>query len=357
MAVLAAACTRPGAGPGGAGLATGGPAARPEAPVTTMATVPEGPPVEAPALPLKGCPPPPRKPGTGVPGPVYVPPRFVPENQLPAPLEPGQWRSDLAPIEGKGMWLWKYFQSEGGNPDAIVERAVATGLRQLWVRVGDTRDGFYAKDVLDALVPRAHRRGIAVIGWGFPFLHDPVGDAAWSEQALAWRGPGGERLDGFSPDIEMASEGVAITEARARVYLGLVRRAAGERLVVATVYWPSDSRWPDRYPYAAMAPYVDAFAAMAYWGCAEPGGVAATSVERLRTLRPVHAIGTGYDASVDGGRGAAPDAHETNRFLDVARRGGALGASFWVWHYMPAEQWSALATFPWPVAAPAVRRR
>ncbi len=299
-------------------------------------------------MPLAGCPPPPRPPGTPTPRPVYVPPRLVPEAELPAALAPGQWTANLAPLEGKGMWLWKYSQSEGGDADAIVAKAAATGLRQLWVRVGDSRYGFYAKDVLDALVPRAHRAGIAVIGWGFPFLHDPVGDAAWTAEALAWRSPDGHVLDGYSPDIELASEGVAITETRVRVYLGLVRQAAGDRMVVATVYWPNATRWPDRYPYKAIAPYVDAFAPMAYWGCSEPGSVAQQSVERLKTLRPVHAIGTGYDASVDGGRAAAPNAHETNRFLDVARRGGALGASFWVWHYMGDEQWSTLSAFPWP---------
>ncbi|HEX6596024.1 MAG TPA: hypothetical protein VF045_03765 [Acidimicrobiales bacterium] len=351
LALLLAACA-----PGDDGAAlSGGPvdlqggAPAPTVPALPVnVTVPLASPVEAPPMPLAGCPPPPRPPGTPTPSPVYVPPRLVPEAELPAALAPGQWTASLAPLEGKGMWLWRYRQSEGGNADAIVAKAVAAGLRQLWVRVGDSRDGFYAKDVLDTLVPKAHRAGISVIGWGFPFLHDPVGDAAWSAQALAWRSPDGHVLDGYSPDIELASEGVAISEIRVQVYLGLVRQAAGNRMVVATVYWPNATRWPDRYPYKAIAPYVDAFAPMAYWGCSEPGAVASQSIERLKTLRPVHAIGTGYDASVDGGRSAAPSAHETNRFLDVARRGGALGASFWVWHYMGDEQWSALSAFPWP---------
>jgi hypothetical protein len=51
----------------------------------------------------------------------------------------------------------------------------------------------------------------------------------------------------------------------------------------------------------------------------------------------------------EGGRAAAPDAAETTRFLDVARRGGAVGASFWVWQSTGPQQWSALAAFPWPL--------
>jgi hypothetical protein len=227
---------------------------------------------------------------------------------------------------------------------------VAAGVRQLWVRVGDSQSQFYAKSVLDDLVPRAHKRGIAVIGWGFPYLFDPVGDARWTADALAWRSPAGDTLDGFSPDIELQSEGVAISELRVRVYLSLVRKAAGARLVVATVYRPSDTLWPDTYPYTAMVPYVDAFAPMVYWGCLEPGQLVATAVQRLATLRPVHAVGEGFDMTDSGGRTAAPDALETRRFLDSARRAGALGASFWVWQDMDTEQWDAMAAFPWPSA-------
>ncbi|MEW6155738.1 MAG: hypothetical protein AB1673_17425 [Actinomycetota bacterium] len=369
-ATLSAACGVPASGPGGS--LAGGPgtgAARGDPPVPpgglTVAAFRQGAapppggaqasatprsPVDAPGLPLPGCPPPPRPPSAGPvdPGPVYVPPVLVPEADLPAPVPPGQWTPQLGPLEGKGMWLWKYFQSEGGNADAIVERAAAAGLRQLWVRVGDSKDGFYARDVLDQLVPRAHRRGIAVIGWGFPFLFDPVDDARWSAEALSWRSPDGHVLDGFSPDIELQTEGVAISEARATVYTSLVRQAAGDRLVVATVYRPSDRLWPDRFPYAAIAPYVDAFAPMVYWYCLEPGTVTAQAIERLGTLRPVHPIGQAYDGTPDGGRGGPPTAHETNRFLDVAVRHGALGASFWVWHLAGEEQWSAVAAFDWP---------
>jgi hypothetical protein len=273
---------------------------------------------------------------------------LVPEAELPEPVPaPATLAADLAPIEGKGMWVWRMGQTEGGDADAIVRRATGAGLTQLWVRVGDSHDGFYAADTLAALVPKAHQAGLAVVGWGFPYLHDPVDDARWSAEALAWRGPGGVALDGFSPDIELATEGVVLTERRARVYLGRVREAAGDRLLVATVYRPTDRLWTGPYPYTAIADYVDAFAPMVYWGCTEPGAATAEAVERLSRLRPVHVIGQGYDAGVDGGRPGSPSATETVRFLDVAARDGAIGASFWVWQSIDDEQWEAMSAFPW----------
>ena len=65
------------------------------------------------------------------------------------------------------------------------------------------------------------------------------------------------------------------------------------------------------------------------------------AIERLAPLRPVHLIDQAYDMGPDGGRAAPPSADETRRFLDVARRGGATGASFWVWQHMNAEEWDA----------------
>ena len=337
-------------------------AAPPPAPAPTAAAPTTAPPstlapTRAVSLPLPGCPPPPRPPGTGTP-PPYRPPRLVPEAELPAAQPAPAVANDLGAFGGKGMWIWKTLQTEGGDVDKVVARATASGLRQIWVRVGDTRDGFYAADYLSRLVPKAHQAGLAVIGWGFPYLHDPAFDAAWTIQAVNWKAPDGSRLDGFSPDIELASEGVILTERRITVYLGLVRPAAGAMPMIATVYRATDARWNGTYPYRAIAPYVDAFAPMVYWGCVEPGGATLESVERLASLKPVHVIGQGYDAGPEGGRTGAPSAEETVRFLDVARRAGAIGASMWVWQSMPDHQWDALSSYEWPLtAAPQPTRR
>ncbi len=312
-------------------------------------------PTSAIATPLPGCPPPPRPPGTGPPPPPYRPPRLVPEAALPPAAPAPAVANDLSPLSGKGMWIWKTLQTEAGNVDAVVARARATGLRQIWVRVGDSRDGFYAAEYLSRIVPKAHAAGIAVIGWGFPFLHDPEFDAAWSVEAVNWRAPDGSRLDGFSPDIELASEGVVLTERRITLYLGIVRPAAGAMPIVATVYRATDARWNGSYPYRAIAPYVDAFAPMVYWGCVEPGAATLESVQRLASLKPVHVIGQGYDAGPEGGRVGPPSAAETVRFLDVARRAGAVGGSLWVWQFMPDEQWDALSTYVWPLSQAAVQ--
>jgi hypothetical protein len=256
------------------------------------------------------------------------------------------------------MWIWEWGSTDGGNAAEMVQQAVSAGLHQLWIRVGDSMNGFYGADELDALVPVAHAHGIAVIAWGFPYLWDPVGDAGWTAQILDWRAADGQRVDGYSADIEESTEGVMLSAQRAAVYLELVRQAAGSRPVVATVYPPTDVNWKGAYPYRAMAPYVDAFAPMVYWECTDPGTDSAQDVARLSTLRPVHVIGQAFNFAGEGGRTDSPSAAEIDEFLSAGRRAGALGASFWVWQEATSEEWGAVAGFPWrPVkSTPAPRR-
>lgn len=297
----------------------------------------------APAHP-KPCPPPkrPRRPYT-----PWKPPVFVPDTRLPAPAALRPRRVDLDAIRGKGMWIYQWPRTERGDVAAVVGRARAAGLTQVWVRSGSTKSGFYAAPVLHDLLPAAHAAGLSVVVWDFPYLHDPVGDARRAAQTLAYTAPGGHRVDGFSPDIETAGEGTIASARRAAVYLSLVRRAAGNRPVIATVPRASDQRMRT-YPYATMARYVDAFAPMVYWSCREPGALAVQSLQRLVKLRPVHLIGQAYDMGDEGGRPGNPTAREIWRFLDAGRRGGAIGVSFYVWQTSTADQWRALGAFPWP---------
>ncbi|HVS42723.1 MAG TPA: hypothetical protein VMU20_10670 [Candidatus Dormibacteraeota bacterium] len=319
------------------------------APVVPAATpAPPSPPPPASAAPtglaLAGCPPPPAPP------PPYVPPWhpavLVPESALPPPAPATSPAAPLTAVSGKGMWVWQYRKTEGGEPQAIVDRAVATGLHQIWVRVADSQDGFYGDDELASIVPRAHRRGLSVIAWGFPHLYDPVADAGWSKAVLDWRAPEGDRVDGFSADIETSTEGVELTGRRAALYLSLVRQARAGRPLIATVYPPTD-RWMSAYPFAAMAPYIDAFAPMIYWECRDPGVAAAEAISRLARMRPVHLIGQAFSFGDVAGRVDLPSAAELERFMAVARSRGATGVSFWVWQSMDPEEWAELAAFPW----------
>ena len=135
--------------------------------------------------------------------------------------------------------------------------------------------------------PRAHRAGLAVDRLGLPLPPRPGRRRPLERRGPGLAGPGrGWPSTASAPTSSWPPRGSSLTERRARVYLGRVREAAGDRLLVATVYRPTDRLWTGAYPYTAIADYVDAFAPMVYWGCTEPGAATAEAVDRLVPAPP-----------------------------------------------------------------------
>lgn len=267
-------------------------------------------------------------------------PPAVADAALPAPLPRRPKATDLAAITGKGIWVTNWAKDDV-DASKLVAKAKAAGLSSIWVRSGGSRQGYYGGRVLPTLVPAAHRAGLKVIAWDFPFLSDPAVDALRAKKALA------TGIDAFAPDIETTAEGTYATSRRVSLYLSIVRAYAGSRPIAATVPRPTPKRLKS-FPYAAFSPYADVFTPMVYWSCNEPGLLVQQSLTKLGRYLPVSPVGQAYDMRDDGGRGGLPTRAETWRFLDSARRGGAIGASLWTIETIGGAQWSALSAYPWP---------
>ena len=282
------------------------------------------------------CPPPPLPPGP--PGTPLGPPA-IPESAIPIVKAPPVRQVSLAAISGKGIWITDWPEAP---PDvaSIVATAHAAGLHQLWIRTGSTHDGYYAAATLKVLIPLAHADGIAVIAWDFPTMSNPRVDARRARAAI------NAGVDGFGADIESSAEGTYLTARRVAYYLSLVRRAARNLPVVAIVPPPS-TYWLANYPYSAEAPFIDVFSPMVYWSCTEPGTAVATAMTPLANMRPLAPIGQDYDMADEGGRHGLPTGQEIWRFLDVAHRRGAIGASLYDLESGGPAQLTALAAYPW----------
>ncbi len=322
---LSGATPQAGAAPSGA--ASGSPSDAPSRPATPY-------PLPAPAVDPPPCTKLPVRPP-----PPPLPPPAVPEPSIPVVASPRPRHVSLAALNGKGIWVTA-FPGDPLSPASLVEAARRAGLEALYVRTGSSTDGFYGSPLLKKLAPLAHRYGIAVIAWDFPTLSDPAADAGRAADAL--------RLgaDAFSPDIEEKPEGTHLTARRVAYYLSLVRKDAGSRPVIATVPRPTSLSLA-AYPYAAEAPFVDAFAPMVYWSCTEPGAAVAVAIEALRPLRPVVPIGQDYDMEREGGPARLPSGSAVWRFVDVARRYGAIGVSLYDLESGGPVQLAALTDYPW----------
>jgi hypothetical protein len=276
--------------------------------------------------------------------PPVLPPAAVAEEALPAPLPPGPKATDLSAVAGRGIWVTNWPTTDVDVP-GLVARARDAGLQSIWVRTGGTRQGYYGDKVLPELVPAAHAAGLKVVAWDFPFMSDPMADAVRAKQALD------AGVDAIAPDVETTYEGTYATPRRVELYLSLVRSYAGTRPVAATIPRPTPKRL-ETFPYAAFPAYADLFVPMVYWSCNEPGELVAQSMQHLGALLPVHPVGQGYDMGKEGGRPGLPTFAETWRFLDAAKRGGAVGASLWTIEQVGPEQWEALRLYPWDTVTP-----
>ena len=263
--------------------------------------------------------------------------------RAPSPIVPSA-RGAL-PV-GKGMWMWKPEAAEGGDPEAVVQRARAAGLTHIYVRTGSSKMGFHAAQYLSDLLPRAHREGIRVYGWDFPYLFDVQADVNRAVQAITFEAPGGHRIDGFSADIETTREGVNITAAGAAAYGATLRRAVGMAYpLIATV--PRPSPVLVTYPFAEVVASFDAIAPMVYWLNREPAGDLHYAMGQLRRFnKPIIPVGQAYDGWSEGGRPGVPPRHELQTFIRVADELGALGVSFWSWQHAGREAWDAIRDAP-----------
>jgi hypothetical protein len=266
-------------------------------------------------------------------------PPKVPEDAIPVVSAPPARHVSLSAISGKGIWL-TLFRGQQLDVPNVVALAQANGLHQLWLRTGSSREGFFGGAILRKLVVAAHVAGIAVIAWDFPTLSDPARDARRAIAALR------AGADGFAADIESPSEGTYLTIRRVAYYLSLVRAASGNKPLVAIVFRPTSYRL-SVYPYRTEALFVDAFAPMVYWSCDEPGAAVADSISALAPLRPVVPIGQDYNMASEGGRHGLPSGRAIWRFLDVAHRSGAIGASLYDLESGGRPQLAALAGYPW----------
>src|SRR5258706_8729045 len=144
------------------------------------------------------------------------------------------------------MWCWQTKFVEGGDRVAIIVRDKASGLTHLYVRMGSSVDGFTAADFLDALLPVAHAAGIRVIGWDFPYFENIGADVTRALDATQYITPTGDRIDGFSADIETQMEYVWLTPENAAEYGALLRKNVGPSYpLIATGPRPRPSRQAD----------------------------------------------------------------------------------------------------------------
>jgi hypothetical protein len=275
--------------------------------------------------------------------------------------DPGTERSGRVPIwqaaGGKGMWLTLGTMADSA-PDALIRAARRNGISHLYLEAAISPLGFHGKDVVGPVIEAAHRSGISVFAWIFPYLYDLASDVMLTRQVTAFRTGAGVGFDGAAIDLERN-----VTRSTVRAYSQLVRAYLRPAYLLIGVTYPPQAS-PD-FPFREVARQYNLIAPMDYWhqttsafgsdydhmryGYAYAYRYAADSVGAIRKLSghvPVAPIGQAFDNFGRLEMGPhAPSAAETNGFLGGGKQSGAVGASFFQWMTTTVDEWHAILAF------------
>jgi hypothetical protein len=258
---------------------------------------------------------------------------------------------------GKGMWI-TLGPIADSNPKAIVQAALDSGIRHLYLESAISPLGFHGKQSVGPLLEEAHRHGLIVLAWVYPYLYDIASDVALTREVAAYRSKTGEQFDGIAADLERNMAGPAIS-----AYSQLIRAYLGQHYLLVGVTYPAQSL--ASYPFGAVARSYNVVAPMDYWhqtatsrglnyggmgyGADYSQRYAEDSILAIRRAAPgakIEPIGQAFDNFGHEEMGPnAPSAEEIKGFLRGSKLSGAIGVSFFQWMTATDAEWRAIRAF------------
>ena len=250
-------------------------------------------------------------------------------------------------VSGKGMFIWKLQDVEGGNPDAVAEAAVEAGLSFVIIKVADGIDYYrhYTEDGRDLLPPTIdalHIKGIQV--WGLHYVHgnDPKEEALVGSYRVKDLG-----LDGYVIDAEAEFKGAGMDEA-ATLFMNTLRANLPDVPVGLSSYrFPS---YHAQFPFEEFLAKIDYMMPQLFWiSAANPQEQLERSIgefARLAPDLPIIPVGPTFVEF-----GWEPTAGQILEFLNAAQEAGLPAAAFWEWssarEVLPVSIWNTISQFEW----------
>ncbi len=254
-------------------------------------------------------------------------------------------------LEGKGFFIWRILNCEGGNPEAIASKAVAAQLTHVLIKIADTRYPFgYDRnnnDLVPAVSQALKNRGIQVWGWHYVKGSDPSGEAR-----VAIARTRELQLDGYVIDAEHEYKWRG-KDVAARLFMTELRQALPNHLIALSSYrFPTYHR---ELPWAAFLEKCDFNMPQVYWEQAHnPGDQLQRCVGEFADTRLVgHARPVIPTGSAYGAGGWVATAEDQRRFYQKARELDLSAANTYSWDWSTSsghhDLWDAVAAFQWPL--------
>lgn len=261
--------------------------------------------------------------------------------------------ASLDAYRGAGAWVDIYSGGALSQPEAVVRRLAAAGVRTLYLETANWRRPRSVKIVWPnanrRFIAAAHARGMRVVAWYLPSLADLAADRERSLAAIRFKTANGQGFDGFALDIESGVvAGISARNAQLMTLSRQLRAAVGRGYALGAIVpdarstAPSRSLWPG-FPYRSVASVYDVFLPMAYSTHRVSGAPATYAYTRANVARIRAGTGRpGVPVHIIGGLADGLDAGESRAVVQGARAAHALGVSFYNYGVSGAEEYSAL---------------
>ncbi len=254
-------------------------------------------------------------------------------------------------LQGKGFWIWKVNNSEGGSPSAIAAQALTSGFTHVTIKIADgtysyNYDSARALDLVPPVVQALRGAGMQVWGWHYVYGYDPLGEARKAIQRLQQL-----NLDGYIIDAEKEYKEPGKNIAAQKFMTEM--RAAFPSLPMAISSYRFPSYHPS-FPWKDFLAKVDINMPQVYWEAshnpATQLGKCLSEFQALTPYRPVYPTGPTYKAG-----GWAPTESDITQFLDSARANNLPAVNFFSWEECRRDLpnlWTLIGNYPWSGGAP-----
>lgn len=259
-------------------------------------------------------------------------------------------------LQGKGFFLWKIKDCEGGDANRIALEAKNAGLTHVLIKVAN---GIYSYNYdwnkkIDLVPPVAQAlksAGIQVWGWHYVYGDQPIPEAR-----IAIRRVKELNLDGYVLDAESQYK-QAGKKTAARYFMSELKAGLGDSVPVAL----SSYRYPSLHPipWNEFLEKCDYNMPQVYWIQAHnPADQLARSLREFESSSikyhpPIVPIGAAFRE-----HNWESSASEVVEFMDAARSMNLSGSNFWEWYACREVQspkhevWNAIASYDWDAGLP-----
>ncbi len=285
---------------------------------------------------------------------AYLPTIWSTISELPAPTTPAPVEIiDDKKIKGKGFWIWKVKDCEGGDATKIANEAVNAGLSHVYIKIADgpyvyNYDTVNKVDRIPPVVAALRAKGLQVWGWHYIYGLNPTGEANIAiSQVKKYN------LDGYVIDAEGEFK-LAGKDVAAQTFVNALRAGLPSLPIALSSYrYPS---YHQEFPWKIFLEKVDWNMPLMYWVQAHnPAAQLQRCVDEFKAMapfRPIFPVGPAYQEG-----GWAPTAADQVEFWGKVQSLGLRGASWFSWDECKRDLpsiFTAIGNLPAPGVQPPV---